>query len=71
MQWLKRLLIGKPLESEALHHEKYSVFWGLPVLASDSISSVAYATEEILMVLVPAPGPGTSGCRSPPRPRPR
>lgn len=36
--------------------EKYSVFWGLPILASDSVSSVAYATEEILLVLVPAVG---------------
>ena len=53
---LKRLLIGKPLENEALTEEKYSVFWGLPILASDSISSVAYATEEILLVLVPAVG---------------
>ncbi len=56
MTKLKRLLIGKPLENEALQHEKYSVFWGLPILASDPISSVAYATEEILLVLVPAIG---------------
>jgi amino acid transporter len=56
MSWLKRLLIGKPLENEALKDEKYSVFWGLPILASDPISSVAYATEEILLVLVPAIG---------------
>ncbi|HBE79539.1 MAG TPA: amino acid permease [Firmicutes bacterium] len=56
MNWLKRFLIGKPLENEALKHEKYSVFWGLPILASDPISSVAYATEEILLVLVPAIG---------------
>ncbi len=56
MSWLKRILIGKPLENEALKDEKYSVFWGLPILASDPISSVAYATEEILLVLVPAIG---------------
>lgn len=56
MSKIKRWLIGKPLENEALHDEKYSVFWGLPILASDPISSVAYATEEILMVLVPAIG---------------
>ncbi len=56
MNWLKRLLIGRPLENEALKDEKYSVFWGLPILSSDAISSVAYATEEILWVLVPAIG---------------
>jgi amino acid transporter len=56
VDWLKRLLIGKPLENEALKDEKYSIFWGLPILASDPISSVAYATEEILLVLVPAIG---------------
>ena len=56
MEWLKRFLIGKPLENEELQHEKYSVFWGLPILASDPISSVAYATEEILLVLVPLVG---------------
>lgn len=53
---LKRYLVGKPLENEALSHEKYSVAMGLPILSSDAISSVAYATEEILLVLVPALG---------------
>jgi amino acid transporter len=52
----KRYLIGKPLKNEALGKEKYSVLWGLPILASDAISSVAYASEEILIVLVPAIG---------------
>ena len=56
MKWLKRLLIGAPLRNEALEEEKYSIFWGLPILSSDAISSVAYATEEILLVLVPAIG---------------
>jgi amino acid transporter len=56
VEWLKRILIGRPLESEALKHEKYSIFWGLPILASDAVSSVAYATEEILIVLLPAIG---------------
>jgi amino acid transporter len=56
MSWLKRFLIGKPLDNEALKNEKYSVFWGLPILSSDAISSVAYATEEILIVLIPAVG---------------
>jgi amino acid transporter len=52
----KRLLIGKALKTEELSHEKYNVFWGLPVLSSDAISSVAYAGEEILWVLIPIIG---------------
>ncbi len=55
-QWLKKVLIGKPLRNEAIHGEKYKVFWGLPILASDPISSVGYAGEEILLALVPAIG---------------
>ncbi|WPC41412.1 APC family permease [Clostridium sp. JS66] len=53
---LKQFLIGKPLKSEEIHHEKYSVFRGLPILSSDAISSVAYAGEEILWVLIPVIG---------------
>ena len=53
---LKRILIGKPLKNEVIKNEKYSVFWGLPILASDAISSVAYASQEILLVLYPAIG---------------
>ncbi|MDR0839375.1 MAG: APC family permease [Oscillospiraceae bacterium] len=51
---IKNALIGKPLESSQLSREKLSVFWGLPIMASDAVSSVAYAIEEILLVLVPA-----------------
>ena len=56
MQWLKRFLIGKPLKSALLKHEKYNVFWGLSILSCDAISSIAYAGQEILIVLVPALG---------------
>jgi amino acid transporter len=52
----KRLLIGKTLKTEELHNEKFNVFWGLPILSSDTISSVAYAGEEILRVLIPIVG---------------
>ena len=51
-----RLLIGKALRTEQLAEEKFSVFWGLPILSSDAISSVAYASEEILYVLIPVIG---------------
>lgn len=56
MAKLKRILIGEPLKSSQLKHEKFSVFRGLPILSSDAISSVAYACEEILIVLLPVLG---------------
>ncbi|SHK23797.1 amino acid/polyamine/organocation transporter, APC superfamily [Clostridium cavendishii DSM 21758] len=56
MKNLKNYILGKPLKSSDIHHEKFSVFRGLPVLSSDAISSVAYACEEILWVFVPVLG---------------
>ncbi len=53
---IKKLLIGRPLKNEVAAEEKYSVLWGLPILASDALSSVAYATEEILLILIPTIG---------------
>ncbi len=49
---IRNILIGRPLRNEELHGEKLNVFWGLPIMASDAISSVAYAVEEILWILV-------------------
>ena len=48
----KRLVVGKPIPSHLAHHERLSKVTGLAVLSSDALSSVAYATEEILRVLV-------------------
>ena len=48
----KRLVVGRPIPSHAAHHERLSRFTGLAVLSSDPLSSVAYATEEILRVLI-------------------
>jgi amino acid transporter len=48
----KRLLLGRPIPSSHAHHERLSRITGLAVLSSDALSSVAYATEEILRVLV-------------------
>lgn len=56
MKKLKTLLLGKALTNDRLSHEKLSRMWGLPVMASDAVSSVAYAVEEILMALVPLLG---------------
>lgn len=48
---LKRVLVGRPLASERLEHERLTKTTALAVLSSDAISSVAYATEQILFVL--------------------
>jgi hypothetical protein len=45
---LKRLLIGAPIATSQAHHQRIGLFLGLALLASDNISVVAYATEEIL-----------------------
>ena len=47
----KRVLFGRPLASDRLEHEKLSKKTALAVLSSDAISSVAYATDQILLVL--------------------
>jgi amino acid transporter len=52
----KHFLLGQPLDSRVLGEEKYTVGWGLPILSSDAISSVAYAGQEMLAVMLPAIG---------------
>src|SRR3954451_830206 len=47
----KRLLVGRPMRSTQLGETLLSKRIALPVFASDALSSVAYATEEILLVL--------------------
>ena len=49
---LKRLLIGRPMKSHELAGEKLGKFKALAVLSSDALSSVAYGTEQILLVLI-------------------
>jgi len=49
---IKRLVVGEPIPSHLAHHERLSRVTGLAVLSSDPLSSVAYATEEILRVLI-------------------
>ncbi|HKT79510.1 MAG TPA: APC family permease [Vicinamibacterales bacterium] len=60
----KRVVVGKAIPSHLAHHERLSKTIGLAVLSSDALSSVAYATEEILRVLVLA-GAGALGFASP------
>ena len=58
---LKRVLIGEHLPSHAESTERLSKFKGLAIFASDAMSSVAYATEEILIVLAAAAAVGGLG----------
>jgi amino acid transporter len=51
---LKRLFVGTPLPTAQSRHERLSKPVALAVFASDALSSTAYATEEILLVLVMA-----------------
>lgn len=49
---LKRLFIGKPLKSAENDEHKLSRFAALALLSSDALSSIAYGTEQIVVVLV-------------------
>src|SRR5688500_6911377 len=49
---IKRLVIGSPIETARQAHERLSKKVALAVFSSDALSSVAYATEEILHILV-------------------
>src|SRR3954465_10363921 len=53
---MKRRLRGPPLHTEELEHERLGKPTALAVFASDNLSSSAYATEEMLRVLVPVVG---------------
>src|SRR5580765_602082 len=62
MASLKRLLVGSPIRTARLAHERLTKKTALAVFSSDALSSTAYATEEILLVLAAAyvAGQGTS-----------
>jgi len=49
---LKRVLVGAPMPLAQARHERLSKRVALAVFSSDALSSVAYATEEILLILV-------------------
>ncbi len=51
---LKRAIVGQPLATAAEKHQRLGKVMGLAVFASDALSSVAYGTEEIMLVLVAA-----------------
>ncbi len=62
---LKRRLLGPPLISDQLVNQRLSKPTALAVLSSDVMSSSAYATEEILRVLVPIGGLAAFGLVTP------
>ena len=52
MDYLKRLLVGKPLKSAENDDQNLSRFSALALLSSDALSSIAYGTEQIVVVLI-------------------
>src|SRR5712692_441761 len=54
MASLKRLLVGSPIRTERLTYERLTKKTALAVFSSDALSSTAYATEQILLVLAAA-----------------
>ena len=51
---LKRLLVGRALSTSAQEHQLLPKSLALPVFSSDTLSSVAYATEEMMLVFITA-----------------
>jgi hypothetical protein len=48
---IKRILVGRPMSSGELEHTLLPKTIALPVFASDALSSMSYATQEVLLVL--------------------
>ena len=61
----KRLLVGRPLESAAAPHQRLSKTVGLAIFSSDAVASSAFATQEILHILVPVIGMAAIGYLGP------
>ena len=51
LAFLKRLLIGKPLDTLETSHERMSNWQALAIFSSDALSSVAYGPEQIMLIL--------------------
>jgi amino acid transporter len=64
MASLKRLLVGSPIRTARLAHERLTKKTALAIFASDALSSTAYATEQILLVLAAAYVAGHAGAFS-------
>ena len=65
---IKRLVVGRPMAIGQLRDTLLKKRLALPIFASDALSSVAYATEAALVVLLAAAATGRADlCRSPAR----
>ena len=53
-QGVRRVFVGSPISSEELEEQRLSKTKALAVFSSDALSSSAYATDEILLVLIAA-----------------
>jgi amino acid transporter len=62
---VKRVLVGRPLATSAASHERVSNPVGLAIFSSDAVASSAFATQEILHVLVPVAGMAAIGYLTP------
>src|SRR6266508_22435 len=62
---VKRVLVGPPLATSASAHERVSKVVGLAIFSSDAVASSAFATEQILHVLVPVAGIAAIGYLTP------
>jgi amino acid transporter len=62
---VKRVLLGRPLATSAAHQERVSRSVGLAIFSSDAVASSAFATQEILHVLVPVVGMAAIGYLTP------
>ena len=58
---VRNFFLGKPLKDSDLPNERLSVFWGMPVFSNDTISTVTYAGEEVLLILLPVLGAASFG----------
>src|SRR3954470_14710324 len=58
---IKRVVVGRALRSEQAIHERLTKKVALAVFSSDALSSTAYATKEILLVLAVAVAAGQAG----------
>ncbi len=56
----KRILIGRPIATSEEGHQRLRKRVALPIFASDAISSTAYATDEIVLVLTLQAGIGVA-----------
>jgi amino acid transporter len=56
----KRILIGRPIATSEEGHQRLNKRIALPIFASDAVSSTAYATDEIILVLTVQAGIGVA-----------